>query len=61
MLFDLYNKSISFQNYINNIFRKYFDDFCIAYLNNILIYNDNEIEYKIHVNRVFKKLFATNL
>ena len=61
MFFDLCNKLISFQNYINNIFHKYFDNFYIAYLNNILIYSDNEIEYKIHVNRVFKKLFAINL
>ena len=50
MLFDLCNKSISFQNYINDIFREYFDDFCIAYFDDILIYNNNEIEHKIHVN-----------
>ena len=31
MLFDLCNESISFQNYINDIFREYLDDFCIAY------------------------------
>ena len=61
MFFDLCNELISFQNYINNIFREYFNDFCITYLNNILIYSDNEIEHKIHVNRVLKKLFVTNL
>ena len=61
MLFDLCNESISFQNYINDIFREYFDDFCIAYFDDILIYNDNEIEHKIHINRVFKKLSATDL
>ena len=61
MFFDLYNKSVLFQNYINNIFREYFDDFCIAYFDNILIYSDNEIEYIIYVNCVFKKLFAANL
>ena len=61
MLFDLCNESISFQNYINDIFREYFDDFCIAYFDDILIYNNNEIEHKIHVNRVFKKLFVIDL
>ena len=61
MFFDLCNESISFQNYINDIFREYFDDFCIAYFDDILIYNNNEIEHKIHVNRVFKKLFVIDL
>ena len=61
MSFGLCNESVSFQNYINNIFREYFDDFCIAYFDNILIYSDNEIEYKIYVNRVFRKLSATGL
>ena len=61
MFFDLCNESISFQNYINDIFREYFDDFCIAYFDDILIYNNNEIEHKIHVNRIFKKLFAIDL
>ena len=61
MLFDLCNEPISFQNYINDIFREYLDDFCIAYLDDILIYNNNEIEHKIHVNRVLKKLFVIDL
>ena len=61
MPFDLCNGPISFQNYINDTFREYFDDFCIAYFDDILIYNDNEIEHEIHVNRIFKKLFAADL
>ena len=32
MFFDLYNKFISFQNYINDTFRKFLNNFCIAYL-----------------------------
>ena len=49
MFFYLCNKFAFFQNYIKNIFYKYLDDFCIAYLDNILIYNDNKIKYKFHV------------
>ncbi len=30
----------------------YLDDFCIVYLDNILIYLDNELEYKLHVKKV---------
>ena len=61
MLFDLCNEFVSFQNYINDIFREFLNDFCIAYLDDILIYNDNEIEYEFHVKRVFQKLIDSNL
>ncbi len=30
----------------------YLDDFCIVYLDNILIYLDNELEYKLYVKKV---------
>ena len=30
----------------------YLDDFCIVYLDNILIYSDNELEHKLHVKKV---------
>jgi len=61
MLFDLYNKFILFQKYINNIFREFLDKFCITYLNNILIYNNNKLEYKIYIKLIFRKLRETNL
>jgi len=56
MLFDLCNEFVSFQKYINDILREFLDKFCIAYLNDILIYNDNELEYKIYVKLIFQKL-----
>ena len=52
MLFDLCNEFVSFQNYINDIFREFLNDFCIAYLDDILIYNDNEIEHEFHIKRL---------
>jgi hypothetical protein len=52
MPFDLCNESTSFQEYINDILREFLDKFCIAYLNDILIYNDNELEHKIYVKLI---------
>ena len=42
MLFELCNTSNTFQIFINSTFKKYLNDFCINYLNNILIYSDNK-------------------
>ncbi len=39
ILFDLYNVSNNFQVFINKILRKYLNDFCFIYLDNILIYS----------------------
>ena len=52
MLFSLCNEPASFQNYINNTLHKYLNDFCTAYLDDILIYSDNEAEHEIHVKHV---------
>ena len=48
LLFKLINDLIIYQQYINDIFFKYFNNFYQAYLNNILIYNKikkNHIKY----------------
>jgi len=37
---------------MNNILFDYLDDFCIAYLDNILIYSDDELEHELHVKKV---------
>jgi len=61
MLFDLYNESVLFQKYINNTFCKHLNKFCTAYLNDILIYFDNELEHKIHVKLILRKLREADL
>jgi len=61
MLFDLCNELVSFQKYINNTLRKHLDKFCIAYLNDILIYSNNELEHKIYVKLILRKLREANL
>ena len=35
--------------------KKYLDNFCFIYLNDILIYNNIKKEYIEHVNKVLKK------
>ncbi len=61
MLFDLCNESVSFQKYINNTLHEHLNKFCTAYLNNILIYFDNELEHEIHVKLILWKLQEANL
>ena len=50
--FRLYNGPISFQRFINSVLFNYLDDFCIAYIDDILIYSDNPLEHEIHVKKV---------
>ena len=61
MPFGLCNEPASFQNYINDTLCEYLDDFCTAYLDDILIYSDNEAEHEIHVKRVLQKLEEAGL
>ena len=41
--------------------KKYFDIFCSAYLNDILIYNNNIKKYIQHVNKMLEKFKQINL
>ncbi len=61
MLFNLCNESVSFQKYINNILHEHLNKFCTAYLNDILIYFDNELKHKIHVKLILQKLWEADL
>ncbi len=61
MLFNLCNESVLFQKYINNTLHEHLNKFCTAYLNDILIYFDNKLEYKIHVKLILWKLQEANL
>ncbi len=56
MLFDLINAFIIFQTYINKILTKFLNDFCIVYLNNILIFFVEKIDHVDHVKQILKKL-----
>jgi len=46
---------------VNNTLRLYLDIFCITYINNILVYNNNLIEYKKYINFILEALCKTSL
>jgi hypothetical protein len=46
---------------MNDILFDYLDDFCTVYLDDILIYSDNELEHEIHVKKVLQRLCDTGL
>jgi hypothetical protein len=54
--FSLTNGPATYQRYINNVLFDYLDDFTTAYLDNILIYSEDLLEYKIHVKKVLQRL-----
>jgi Fe-S cluster assembly iron-binding protein IscA len=56
ILFDLTNASITFQVYINKIFNELINDFCVMYLNNILIFFKNKESHVQHIREVLKRL-----
>jgi len=61
MLFNLCNEFVLFQKYINNILHEYLNKFCTAYLNDILIYFDNELKHEIHIKLILQKLWEADL
>ena len=56
MPFGLANAPATFQSYINRALREYLDVFCIAYLDDILIFSDNEEVHEEHVRMVLGRL-----
>jgi hypothetical protein len=54
--FGLTNGPATFQSYINNVLRDLLDVTCTAYLDDILIYSDDEVEHETHVKQVVERL-----
>jgi len=46
---------------MNDVLFEYLDDFCTAYLDDILIYSENPEEYEIYVHKVLEKLRLAGL
>ena len=46
---------------MNNVLFDYLDDFCTAYLDNIMIYSANELEHQEHVCKVLLRLQEAGL
>lgn len=59
--FGLTNGPATYQRYMNGILLEYLDDFCTAYLDDILIYSDNEAEHEMHVKMVLQRLREAGL
>jgi hypothetical protein len=56
MSFEFAYAFATFQSYINFALKEFLNVFVIVYLNNILIYSQNEEEYTKHVRLVLKRL-----
>ncbi len=56
MSFNLINASVIFQTYINKILTKLLNDFCVVYMNNILIFFIEKIDHVDHVKQILKRL-----
>ena len=60
--FGLANASGTFQKYINHTLRDFLDDFCSAYIDDILIYTDGSLaQHKEQVKRVLQHLREARL
>ena len=55
MFFEFCNAFEIFQFYINETLRKYLNDFCNVYLNDVFIYNNNKKKHTIHVRKMLVK------
>ena len=58
---DLCNSPAFFQRYINDVLFDYLNDFCTAYVNNILIYSDNLLKHDAQVKKVLQRLKEAEL
>ena len=46
---------------MNDVLFDYLDDFCTTYLDDILIFSNNELEYEHHMRKVLKRLRNASL
>ena len=60
-LFGLTNAHATFQRFINDTLREDLDEFCVAYLDDILIYSNNLLDHQQYVSCILKKLKANNI
>ena len=56
MSFELTNASVNLQTLMNDTFREFLDKFVIVYLNDILIYSQNEEQHQKHVRKILTEI-----
>ena len=59
--FGLSNAPGAFQRRMNNVLRRYLDEFCIVYLDDILIYSRSKAEHSRHVKKVLNALNTADM
>ena len=57
----LTNSPATFQSYVNRALRGYIDNFCIVYLDDILIFSNNDEDHCRHLEQVMERLRQTEL
>ena len=60
-VFRINQRFLSFQNFINDILHEMFDEFCIAYIDDNLIFNNFKKKHQIHVRKIFAIFQKINL
>jgi len=61
MPFGLTNAPALFQRWMNEILSEYLDIFCVAYLDDILIFSQNLKDHRKHVRTILKRVKETGL
>jgi len=61
MPFGLTNGPATFQRLVNDIFMDCLDKFLVAFVDDLLIYSENELEHQAHVKFVLERLRAAGL
>jgi hypothetical protein len=56
MSFGLTNAPAFFMYLMNNVFMDYLDKFIVVFIDNILIYSQNEQEHEEHMRKVLQRL-----
>ncbi len=59
--FELTNDSTSFQQYMNDVLWNFLNDFCQAYLDDILIYSKTQKKHRQHVKMILNHLWDADL
>ena len=61
MPFGLCNAPATCQAFVSNVLRQYLDDFCVCYVDDILVYSKNRQEQIKHVRKILQKLREAGL
>ena len=59
--FGLTNRPTTYQWYINDVLFDYFNNFCTAYLDDIMIYSKNKLKHEKHVYKALQWLYKAGL